>query len=117
MKRTKSQHIKRWEQHVKMILASTHINEEEPEEVKMARKMRLEGNPEEWFSYYFPRYAFAPPAGFHLAATKRILENEEWYEVRLWSRELAKSTRTMMEVMYLVLVGHINPAKIGRAHV
>jgi len=112
MKKTRSQYIKHWELHVKMIVASTHINEEEHEEVKIARKIQLEADPEEWFRYYFPRYTFAPPAGFHKEATKRVLENNEWYEVRLWSRELAKSTRTMMEVLYLTLVGH-SSAEVG----
>lgn len=106
MKKTRSQYLKSWDQHLKMILASTHINEEEPEHIKTQRKAKLEADPEQWFRYYFPRYAFAPPAAFHTAATERILRNKEWYEVRLWSRELAKSTRTMMEVMYLTLVGH-----------
>lgn len=31
------------------------------------------------------------------------MNNPEWYEVRAWSRELAKSSRTMMEVMKLIL--------------
>lgn len=66
----------------------------------------LEADPEAWFAYYFPGYAYAPPAQFHVASTQRILDNAEWCEVRMWSRELAKSTRTMMEVMYLTLVGH-----------
>ena len=65
----------------------------------------LEADPEKWFKYYFPGDN-AEPADFHKAATRRIMQNPEWYEVRLWSRELAKSTRTMMEVLYLTLVGH-----------
>ncbi len=74
---------------------------------KRERIKMLEENPEEWIKYYFPKYAKARPAAFHIAATKRVLENPEWYEVRCWSRELAKSTRTMMEVFYLTLVGVI----------
>jgi hypothetical protein len=108
MKKTRSQYIRHWEQHVKMIMSSTHINEEEPEEVRIERVTQLEAEPEDWFRYYFPRYTFAQPADFHKEAAKRVLENREWYEVRLWSRELAKSARTMMEVLYLALVGHSN---------
>ncbi len=111
MKRTKTekQWLYRWEELVKNILDTTDIDDEEPEEEKEQRMMRLEAEPEEWFRYYFPRFAFATPAVFHREATKRVLENKEWFEVRMWSRELAKSTRTMMEVLYLVLVGHPEP--------
>ncbi len=107
MKKTKFKQLKHWQLHVKMVLSSTGINEQEPEAEKRKRIKALEADPEKWFKYYFPKYAFAAPAAFHLAATNRVLQNKEWYEVRLWSRELAKSTRTMMEVLYLVLVGHI----------
>ena len=70
------------------------------------RRASLELNPEDWFAYYFPDYASAVPASFHKAATQRIMEHPEWYEVRCWSRELAKSTRTMLEVLYLTLAGY-----------
>ena len=91
---------------VKEIVELTSIDCEEPEKVRKERIVRLEADQEEWFKYYFPRYTYAPPAKFHIEATEKVLKNEEWYEVRLWSRELAKSTRTMMEVFYLTLVGH-----------
>ena len=89
-----------------MVMESTAIIDDEEEDDQQERIARLEADPEEWFKYYFPRFAYAPPAGFHKEATQRIIENKEWYDVRMWSRELAKSTRTMMEVFYLVLVGH-----------
>jgi predicted phage terminase large subunit-like protein len=103
---TEKQKIAEWNEFVKTILESTPIDEEESEEDRITRKALLEAHPEEWFRYYFPRFAYADPAPFHKEATRRILENKEWYEVRMWSRELAKSTRTMMEVFYLALVGH-----------
>ncbi len=108
--KNRSQYAKQWKQHIKTILAATYIKEDESNEDKIKRIISLEAQPEEWFRYYFPRYTFALPAKFHTEATNRILGNSEWYEVRLWSRELAKSTRTMMEVLYLVQVGHI-PSK------
>jgi hypothetical protein len=76
---------------------------------KSERITALEADPEKWFAYYFRKYATAKPAAFHKAATRRIMANPEWYEVRMWSRELAKTTRTMMEVLYLILVGHNTP--------
>ena len=107
IERTPKEWKTRWRLLVKEIIESTYIDENETQEDQYARIERLEADPEEWFKYYFPRFAYAPPAAFHKEATKRVLENKEWCEVRLWSRELAKSTRTMMEVMYLTLVGHI----------
>lgn len=72
---------------------------------QQARIRTLGADPEAWFRWYFPAFCTAAPAGFHLQATQRVLAQDEWYEVRAWSRELAKSTRTMMEVLYLALTG------------
>ena len=94
-----------WNEFRDSVLKSTEVdyNETHPEKVK--RIKRLEANPEEWFKYYFPNYCYAESADFHRRSTRRILANPEWYEVRAWSRELAKSARTMMEVLYLTLTG------------
>ena len=92
-----------WEEFVSNIFNSTPVDKSETIEQQRKRMAYLEANPEEWFKYYFPKYAYAEPALFHKKATKRIIDNPEWYEVRAWSRELAKSTRTMMEVLYLTL--------------
>lgn len=94
-----------WDDFRDSIKASTPVDLSETIEQRKARIKRLEANPEEWFKYYFPKYSYAEPALFHKKATKRILNNLEWYEVRSWSRELAKSTRTMFELLYLVLTG------------
>ena len=102
---TEKQKIARWRRLVKMIAQSTYTDNRDTERHRTERKQNLEANPEKWFQYYFPRYTFAAPAPFHLEATDRILREDEWYEVRMWSRELAKSTRTMMEVLYLCLTG------------
>lgn len=106
VKRTEKQMLLRWDLLVKEILESTETNNYETEEEQRIRIAHLEARPEEWFNYYFPAFTYAPSAAFHRLATERVLQNREWYEVRMWSRELAKSTRTMMEVLYLALVGH-----------
>jgi hypothetical protein len=105
---TDKQLIARWEEFVRMVKAGTLTDKKETNEELAARKNMLEADPEKWFGYYFPRFAYARAAAFQLSSTVRILNNKEWCEVRMWSRELAKSTRTMMEVFYLVLVGHKN---------
>lgn len=97
---------KLWQTHVDNVKNSTPTDLNESRAEQRARMKQLEADTEAWFSYYFPKYAFVAAAEFHTDATKRIVQNAEWYEVRMWSRELAKSTRTMMEVMYLTLVGH-----------
>lgn len=77
----------------------------DPTETRADRRRRikmLENDPEEWFKYYFARFCTAEPAPFHKAAARRAIDNPEWYEVLAWSRELAKSSRTMMTVCYLV---------------
>lgn len=74
---------------------------------KRRRIAKLEKAPEEWFKYYFPNYCTASPAPFHVKATKRLLGNAEWFEVRAWARGLAKSARSMMEFTYLAMIGEL----------
>jgi len=103
---TEKQRIAQWEIFVNMVLSGTLTDKDEEDDARKQRVAALEADPEQWFRYYFPNFAYAPAAAFQKAATARVLTNPEWCEVRMWSRELAKSTRTMMEVFYLVLVGH-----------
>jgi hypothetical protein len=84
---------------------STPVDLNETAIEKSKRKKHLEANPEKWFKYYFPNFYTAEPAPFHKKSTKNVLANMEWYVVRSWSRELAKSARTMMEVLYLTTTG------------
>lgn len=85
------------------LASATPVNVAEKPAEKRLRIKYLEQNHEEWYAYYFPAYATAAPANFHKEASNRVIDHPEWYEVRNWSRELAKSTRTMMEVLYLTL--------------
>lgn len=96
-----------WDEFRKSVREHTGINADESQTDKMKRIARLEANHEEWFAYYFPTYYKSEPAAFHRKATKRLMENNRWYEVRAWSRELAKSARAMMEITKLALTGKI----------
>lgn len=98
---------KAWRSYILALVEESSINTSEPVHEQRARIEKLEADPEEWFKYYFPSFASSEPAPFHKQATKRLLNNDRWYEVRSWSRELAKSTRSMMEVIYLALTGRI----------
>lgn len=100
-KLTDKKHLENWNIFRENIAKSTPVDLHETPIQKRKRMDALEADPEKWFRYYFPSYCTAEPAPFHKKATKRIVENPEWMEVRSWSRELAKSARTMMEALYL----------------
>lgn len=99
--------IREWEQLVRSIASASSIDLTEDVRETRARIERLERNPEKWFEYYFPTYYKCKPAHFHTVATRRLLEHNRWFEVRAWSRELAKSSRSMMEILYLALTRQI----------
>jgi len=109
---TDKEYLKIWEQH-KRNFSNLDVDYGESFTEKKRRIADLEKNPEKWFRYYFERYyltetepvRFIDPAPFHVTATKRVLAHPEWFELRAWSRELAKSTRTMMEICYLAVTG------------
>ncbi len=94
-----------WSEYYKNLQNTAIVDVTESEEDKEARIKRLEADPEEWFKFYFEKYCTAEPMPFHKRSTKRVLNNPEFYEVRPWSRELAKSGRTMMEMLYLHCTG------------
>jgi len=103
---TKKQWAEIWLEFKESILNSATVDTSETSDQKKARITRLEKHPEEWFKYYFGEDSSSEPAAFHKAATRRIINNPEWYEVRHWARSFAKSTRSMMEDLFLMLVGH-----------
>ncbi len=111
---TTKQSLTWWQLFYREVRVLAAVEQKEDPVLKAARIAQLEEKPEEWFRYYFKKYTYAPAAEFHKNATERVLSNREWYEVRMWSRELAKSTRTMMEVLYLVLVGHKSNETSGK---
>lgn len=99
--------LREWDEFKKGLLNAATIDDTETFSQQQKRIARLKSDPEEWFKYYFPNYYKSDPAPFHRRATKRLFDNSRWYEVRAWSRELAKSARSMMEVIKLALEGEI----------
>lgn len=99
--------LKEWDVLLNSIINESAINEQDSIEVIRERRERLEKDDEAWFKYYFPNYCTAAPAPFHKAATTRIMQHNKWFETRAWSRELAKSARSMMECVKLALTGRI----------
>lgn len=104
-KQTDKHYLDLWQQYKDNISKATPIDLYESPAEKKKRIERLEKNPEEWFKYYFPNFYTCEPAPWHIQATRRVINNPEWYEVRSWARGLSKSGRTMMEVLYLALTG------------
>ncbi|MDR1937300.1 MAG: hypothetical protein LBQ73_02215 [Tannerellaceae bacterium] len=96
-----------WEEEYRALMTAATVDYTESESDKIKRVKHLETSDEDWFSYYFSEYASAPPAKFHKTATRRLMTHDRWFEVRAWSRELAKSTRSMMEIIKLSLTGKI----------
>lgn len=94
-----------WKQYKENTAKSTPVDLKETPAEKQHRMSVLEKNDEAWFKYYFPNHYTSEPAPFHIAATRRVMNNPEWFEVRSWSRECSKTSRTRMEVLNLVLTG------------
>lgn len=116
-KATDKDYLQQWQKYCDNFRNATPADLSESEADKYKRVHTLEAKPEEWFKYYFPHYCTAKPGAFHIAATKRLLQNAEWFEVRSWSRELGKSARAMMEICYLALTGKIkNMLLVSNSH-
>ena len=97
--------LNEWDEYRRSLERATVIDLSETEDEKIKRIADLErpGNYEAWFKYYFPNYYYADAAEFHKKSTKYLLAHSECYIVRAWSRELAKDTRSMMEIIYAAL--------------
>jgi len=98
------QALANWEAFRQSIIRATPIPVETFAEKQKRIKFLLD-NPEEFNKFYFPNFYLCEPAKFQIKSSKRVLNNPEWYEVRAWARDLAKSTRTMFDVIYLVVSG------------
>ena len=101
-----------WSAYYESLKRCTVVDITETYAQKQARIKKLEADDEAWFRYYFPHISEnqitkkpIPPADFHIKATKRVMQDRNWFECRCWSRSLAKSTRTRMEVLKLALTG------------
>ena len=97
--------INNWDEYRLNFISSTPVETELTKAEITKKKAWLEARPLEWIKYFFPKYASYEFAPFQKKAISRIVNNDEWYEVLSWSRELAKSTIVMFCVMFLTLTG------------
>lgn len=95
--------LKEWREYLKNIANATPVEADLSEAEIARKKAKLEKDPISWIKYFFPGYAKYEFAPFQIRAIKRMINNDEWFEVLSWSRELAKSTIVMFVVMFLVL--------------
>jgi len=102
---TDTQAKRDWDIYLNNYLSAVHADMNETDAERKKRVKNLEADFEAWKVYYFPKYCYAPAARFHIKSSKRILANPEWYESRVWARELSKDIVCMMETLYQTLTG------------
>lgn len=110
-KLTDKQLVEKWLEFRKSIRNLLPVDKNETPASRAKRLRKLEGDPQAWKEYYFPHYHKAKTPDFHRRASRRMLNNflkkKRWSEVRNWARGLAKSTLTMMDILYLVMTGKL----------
>lgn len=103
MKQTDRDALRYWERLRESVYNATTIYEATSVAEIERHRTRLESDFEAWVRFFLPHYAGYPFAPFQRRAFRRVLAHDEWFEVRSWSRELAKSTIGMFEDLYLAL--------------
>jgi hypothetical protein len=93
----------KWEKYREALKKATVVDISETFAEKQIRIKRLEEDNEAWFKYYFPNYCTADSADFQKKSTKLVMNNPEFFLNRCWARELAKTTRTRMDVLKLIV--------------
>lgn len=101
------QALKEWDELISAIRESSDIDPTDSRIDIEERKKRLEADHEAWFKYYFEAYYSSEPADFHIRSTQRFFSKNRLYDVRAWSRELSKTSITMMQVTKAALTGVI----------
>jgi hypothetical protein len=92
-----------WEKFKEDIARSTPVDTSMSHADREKHRLYLEAHPIEWIKFFFPNFAKYEFAPFQIAAIKRILSHDEWFEALSWARELAKTTIVMFIVILLVL--------------
>jgi len=105
IKPTDRQAARDWDSYYESFIADVEAQTGETDDERKKRMKRLEADNKACCAYYFPKYCYAPSPTFHVAAMNRETLNAEWYEVRMWSRELAKDVVEMMVTLKQTLTG------------
>lgn len=94
-----------WQAYRESLKKSTTVDVSESFGEKQKRISRLEADDEAWNEYYFEEYCTAKAAPFQKKSTKLVRTTLELFLDRCWARELAKTTRTRMDILNLILRG------------
>jgi hypothetical protein len=89
--RVKKEVLNDWDIFIKNVIRETEIPFKESEGDKAKRIKALLSDFEAFCKYYFPNYASADFAPFHLRFAKKLIDNDKIYIIRAWAREHAKS--------------------------
>ncbi|MDY6381375.1 MAG: hypothetical protein SPK52_02100 [Synergistales bacterium] len=104
MKQLDKKQLLFWDKYRKSLITGTPVSRMSFGEIS-SHKQALEKDIVAWCNFFFPTYASAPFAPFHIKFLKRTISTPEYYDVLSWSRELSKSTTVMFAVLFLVLTG------------
>lgn len=96
-----------WQELIKAIQQSSSVNPHDSEDECRQRRLILEADHEAWYRYYCSLYYTSEPAPFHVRNSRRFHASRRLYDVKVWSRELAKTGRSMMDVLKAALTGSI----------
>lgn len=103
MSRSVKQRLKSLEAQVKAIVNSTPVLADEPLKAKEERVSHLLNHWPEFMKYYFPNWASADFAPFHIRGGDAVLAFKQKKTIFAWmiARDLAKTTFWQMEAIYL----------------
>jgi hypothetical protein len=87
---------KDFEEHCKMIQQATPVEVGETIDAKQKRIERAKKDYKFFFKYYFPMYAKAPCAWFHILFANALLKNKLFKGIARWFRGSAKSTHATL---------------------
>lgn len=97
-----------WQRKAEDIRKTTEYIPEEDEAVRNKRLAVLKKDYNQFVKYYFPRFADADCAPFHIDAAKAILKNPDISAVLEWPREHAKSVHSNIIIpMFLKVHGQL----------
>lgn len=109
---SESDYLKKWQEYCDSFRNSLTVDLTETQAQKLKRILWLEDNREEWYKYYFENFCkdektgkIIEPADFQIESSDRVCNNDEWFEERIWCRELAKTARTMEDFAFLAMTG------------
>lgn len=88
---SKKELLKRWNDHCAFVKSSTTVTFSETAEEKAARIAHLKKDVKAMVEYYFPHYATAECAPFHIKFANAVKRNQRFKGHAEWGRGLAKS--------------------------